>query len=109
MNGDPEGKDCDSSWLSQICEHTERLQPAPRESEEFDFASRAKCCGICPSTMARAPAHDHRARLDQPVLQSEHDDNLQTRRCTRSAQEMDWNSNQKAVVYLGLDPAGVKI
>ncbi|KAI1002861.1 hypothetical protein K3495_g5343 [Podosphaera aphanis] len=39
MNGDPEGKDCDSSWLSQICEHTERLQPAPREGEEFDFAS----------------------------------------------------------------------
>ena len=40
MNGDPIGKDCDSSWLSQICEHTERLQPAPREGEEFDFASR---------------------------------------------------------------------
>ena len=39
MNGDPEGKDCDSSWLSQICEHTERLQPAPREGEEYDFAS----------------------------------------------------------------------
>ena len=40
MNGDPEEKDCDSPWLSQICEHTERLQPAPREGEEFDFASQ---------------------------------------------------------------------
>ncbi len=39
MNGDPEGKDCDSSWLSQISGHTERLQTAPREGEEFNFAS----------------------------------------------------------------------
>lgn len=33
--------DCDSSWLSQMCsEHTEQLQTAPREGEEFVFASQ---------------------------------------------------------------------
>lgn len=39
--------DCDSSWLSQICEHTGRFQPAPREGEVCVLASQhhARWCG----------------------------------------------------------------
>ncbi|KAI0996742.1 hypothetical protein K3495_g11443 [Podosphaera aphanis] len=47
--------DCDSSWLSQICsEHIERLQPAPREGEEFVFASPQKLKDAVNSRLRRA-------------------------------------------------------
>lgn len=40
MCEDLESIEYDSSWLSQLCsEHNESLQPAPREGEEFVFAS----------------------------------------------------------------------